>query len=267
MKAVCRRDLPYELQSYDQYSDLKNQAAQAARTALERLGDVADWQMKAAASAAIKPMVAEFEHRQRCAKLSSTLPSDLTSAEQQEARGLIQEALSQLPANTSPQKLEKVREEALAPFRPRLAQREHERRLQRVLYSISGSLPWNMYGSDRQEALAEIEAAVKKLPVGTSEQDMAGTRDRVLNRIKKEHETTKRLKALIERGLSEIAPYIRTLVQKGDLELELGETSYSVAEELKPAVREALEDELDGTETDEALNKLVHEIVDEEFDL
>ena len=85
--------------------------------------------------------------------------------------------------------------------------------------------------------------------------------------IKKKHEKKKRIGRLIEGGLREVYPYIHRLVQKGTLELEHLETAYSVAESLKKPVREALEDELEGPETEEDVKKLVHEIVRDEFDM
>jgi hypothetical protein len=113
VESVCG-ELPYELRSYEQNRVRKNQAAQGARAAIEQLGDVPEWQMKLAGTAAMEPIVAEFEHEQRCAKLASTLPPGLTSDEQADARDKIQDVLSQFPVSTTQRKLEQAREEALA---------------------------------------------------------------------------------------------------------------------------------------------------------
>jgi hypothetical protein len=266
VESVCG-ELPYELRSYEQNRVRKNQAAQAARAAIEQLGDVPEWQMKLAGTAATEPIVTEFEHEQRCAKLASTLPPGLTSDEQADARDQIQDALLQFPASTTQRKLEQARDEAFAPFRLVLAKREHERRRENLLFWVSLRLPSGLSSSDREKAIEEIRAAVAKLPVGSAEHDMEAARDRVVDGIRKKHEEQARIGTLIERGLREVHPYIQRLVQKGLLELEHRETAYSVAETLKKEVREALEDELEGTETEEDVKKLVYEIVRDEFDL
>jgi len=266
VESVCAR-LPYEIRYYQQHIGRKSQAAQAARKTIEQLGDVPKWQMEAAGTVAVKPFVAEFEHEQRCTKLSSTLPSGLTRDEQDEAREKILEALAPFPINTSQRGLEQAQKEALAPFRQVLAKREHLQLIENVLRWVSYELPSGMSSSDQKEAVEEIRAAVAKLPVGTSQREVEAAKDRAVDKIQKEHDEHQRIKAIIERGLREIQPYVQRLVERRRLELELMETTFSVARILEEPVRQELEAELDGSETDEDVRKLVHEIVRDEFEM
>jgi hypothetical protein len=195
VESVCK-DLPLDLKYSEQNQVRKHQAAQAARAAMEPLSDVPEWQMRLAGAAAVKPIVDQFEHEQRCAKLASTLPPELTKEEQADARQQIQQALAPLPADTTVRKLELAREEALAPFRATLAKREHERRYENVLFALPLALPFGLAGSDREQALEEIRAAVVKLPVGAAEAEMRAARDAVLNGIaKKQAEKVRCLRA------------------------------------------------------------------------
>ena len=85
--------------------------------------------------------------------------------------------------------------------------------------------------------------------------------------IREKHEEQTRIDSMIERGLREAYFYVQELVQAGGLELDPLETVYSVAESLKQAVREALVDELEGTETEEHVKKLVQETIRDKFDM
>ena len=166
---------------------------------------------------------------------------------------------------TSERKLEQARQEALGPFCQVLAKREHERHCEDVLQRNWLHLPFGMSSSDKADAGVEIQSAIAKLPVGASRSEIEAARDRVVSRVKREQEEQERIDALVNGGLREIHPYVQTLVEKDRLQLEDGETTYSLAEDLKEAVRELLEDELDGRESQEALKKLVHELVREEL--
>jgi len=124
-----------------------------------------------------------------------------------------------------------------------------------------------MSSFDQKQALEEIRLALNRLPVGTAEADMEAIRNRIVEKFKTSYEKQRRVAKLIQCGVREIYPYVRTLVEKGRLELENRETSYAVAESLKKSVSEALEDELEGTESDEDVKCFVHEVVREELDI
>jgi predicted site-specific integrase-resolvase len=268
VESVCER-LPFDLRYSHEYRARKSQAAQIARKAIEQLGDVPQWQMEATGSAAVMPIVIEFEHQQRCAKLAATLPFDLTgltSSEQTEAREQILDRLSHIPVNTPQRKLEQVRDEALLPFRQLLAKRQHEHRIEYILRLAPYRLPSRMSSADQKEALEEVRRAVAKLPIGASQHDMEVAKDRVVNRIRQEQEQEKRFAALVDCGIREVYPYVQRLVRRGLVELEDRETAFSIAADLKDVVRETL-DELDGIETEEEVKKLVHDVVSEELDI
>ena len=178
----------------------RNQAAQAARAAIEQLGDVPEWQMKLAATAAVKPFVNDFEHGRRCAQLALELPRGLTSDERAAAREQVLAALLELPANAALRNLEEVREHALAPFRLSLIKREHQECCERLLSRASLAFSLVMSHADRENALREVRGAVSKLPVGTSEQDVSAVRDQAMDGIWKEREKKSKISTLIERG-------------------------------------------------------------------
>jgi excisionase family DNA binding protein len=256
--------LPYQLRQHPDYADRKNQATQAARKAIILLGDVPVSQMEAAATTAFRPLVAEFEHEQRCARMASAILPGLSADEQARARERIAEALSGFPAGTSERRLEQARDEALLPFRKLLAKKEHEQLREGVLRWVPRQLQ-GIPNSDQAEAMTEIKAAVARLPVGTSRYDMEKVSDRIVERVKNEHEKHCRVTALAERGVLEVHSYVCRLLAKGRLELENGETAYGLAEDLRQAVQETLADELEGDETVEQVNNIVRQIVREEL--
>ena len=146
-----------------------------------------------------------------------------------------------------------------------IAKRVHKWLCDDVLSWVSFKLPFGMSSSDQKEALAEVRAAIAKLPVGASQSDMEAARDRVVSWVKKDYEAQKRIDALVERGVGEIYPYVKALVEKDRMELDDDETVYSLAESLKKAVREGLEDELEANESQDGLKKLVHALIREEL--
>jgi hypothetical protein len=245
----------------------KMRVMQAARKEMENLGNAPEWQMEAAGSAAAKPIVAEFEHVQLCARLAGTLPGGLTREEQEEAREQVREALSKLPVCTSGRLLEQARDTALLPFQQVLRQREHDRRREDVLRWASYELPYGISTSESKKALDEMRAAVTRLPVGTPEREMEAARDRIADRIRKEHEQQRQINLLVESGLLETQPYLQRLIDSGRVELKRGETTYSAAESFRDAVRQGLRKELDGTESGEDVRRLVQRIVREELDM
>jgi hypothetical protein len=266
VESVCG-DLPIELRCGAQNQVKKNQAAQAARSAIEQLGDVPEGQMKLAATAAVNPFVKDFEHERRCAQLPLELPWGLTSDERAEAREQVRAALSQLPASATLRELEVVRDNALTPFRFSLAKREHKECRERLIANVSLAFSLVMSNTERESALQEVRDAIASLPVGASEQEMKAARDRVSAEIWKKRERKSKISMIIERGLREICPYVQKLVQTGRLELERLETVSSVAESLKNTVRQGLENDLDGAETEEDVKRIVREIIRDEFDI
>ncbi|MGA2185132.1 MAG: hypothetical protein ABSH47_19105 [Bryobacteraceae bacterium] len=266
VEAVCSR-LPFDIQYGPHNTAWKIRVMQAARKEIEKLGNVPGWQMEAAGSGAAKPIIAEFEQEQLCAKLAGTLPAGLTREEQEEARERVQEALARLPVHTSARRLEQARDTELLPFHQVLQKREHDRRCENVLRLAVYKLPYGISTADSKKALAEMQATVTRLPVGTPEREMEGARDRIADRIRKKQERQRRIEALIEDGLREIHPYVQRLVDSGRVELERGETAYSVAESFRNPVRQSLREELEGTEGGEDLKRLVQRIVREELDM
>jgi hypothetical protein len=266
VEMVCSQ-LPYDLRCSPQSAMWKNRVMQAARNEIEHLGNVPRWQLVAAGTAAAKPIIAEFDHVHLCANLVRTLPAGLTSEEQAEARERIQEALSRFPVLTSARRLEQARDAELVPFHQILKKREHDRLCESVLQWASHKLPYRMSSSDSKNALETMRTAVTMLPIGTPACEMEAARDRVADRIKQEHERQRRIETLIEGGLREIYPYVQRLVDCGRVELERGETVYSVVEGFKEVIRQGLKEDLKGAESAEDVKRLAQESVREELDL
>lgn len=264
IEAVCAQ-LPYQMRYSPQSAAWKARVMRAARNEIENLGRVPRSQMDAAGTAAAKPIVAEFEFAQLCEAVASALPAGLTRDEQIGARERVLEAFGEYPVGTSQRRLEETRNVVLVPFNQVLKKREHERICEDVLLYASFKLPWSLSSEESKSALNEMRVAVARLPIGTTQREMEQARDRVVERISKEKDTQKRIAGLIEDGVREVYPYVQKLVDGGRVELDPGETTYSVAEGFKTAVRNGLKEELEANDTSDEAKKLAQRIVRDEL--
>ncbi len=94
-----------------------------------------------------------------------------------------------------------------------------------------------------------------------SELDAAA--DGIIEQCKADHEREKNKQRLIEAGLQQVYGYIR----KFHKECDCGKSDYTLEREIKPAVRQALQEELDGGEDAEELARLTRRLVREELQL
>ncbi len=259
--------LPYGLRYSAQSSHWKAVAAQAIRKAVEVLGQGAtSGQMQTAALLAIRPIVLQFEHVERCRKIATDLPAGLTSQEQEDAREQIAEALAPLPADTSQRKLEQTAAAVLGPFNEKLKKRKDQEFRADVL-NWQPWFPYTMSTEDRETALAEAKEAVAKVPFGSVRAVMESARDEAISRITREHQEEQaeeqRIVDLAEIGVSAIFAYLQALNKKYEFEKSI----WTIERELKDPVREGLRDELEGDESHDEVRKLAHRIIREELDL
>ena len=239
---------------------------EAASTAVGRLRAGASLaEVDAAARQAIVPLVREFEHQRACAEIIASVRGELSGAdaEVEEGNEGVQKALAELPVGTSRREMEKARDLALEPIRGRIAARLDERMREEVLDSCRWRLPFGMSPEDKAEALAEAREEIAELPAGAPRGEIEKARDRVVAQYKEEQERKEARERLIEAGLGEIYGYVQRLEQKWKFD----KSTWSLSEELKPPIREALEEELEGDEPREEVVKRVRCLVRQELDL
>jgi len=240
---------------------------EAASAAVGRLRAGASLaEVDAAARQAIVPLVREFEHQRAWAEVIASVIGELpaaNAAEVEEGKEQVQKALSELPVGASRREMERVRDRVLESIRGRIAARLNAKMREDVLDYLTWRLPSGMSQDDQAEALAEAREEIAKLPVGTPKGEIEKARDGVITEYKEEHERKEAKERLIEAGLGEIYGYVQRLEQ----DWEFDKSTWSLSEELKPAIREALEEELEGDEPREEVVKRVRRLVRQELDL
>jgi hypothetical protein len=80
-------------------------------------------------------------------------------------------------------------------------------------------------------------------------------------RAEKKAEQARNKANLIQYGLSQIHPYAERLIQKFDY--DPGETAWSIDSGTRSEVRKALEEELDGGETEAEVGRIVRQVMRE----
>jgi hypothetical protein len=240
---------------------------EAAGTAVGRLRPGASAaEMDAAARQTIVPLVREFEHQRACVVIIASGRGELSganAAEVEEGKECVQKALVELPVCVSRREMERTRDRALEPIRGRIAARQDQKMRGDVLDYFTLRLPSGMSQEDQAEALAEARAEIAKLPAGTSKGEIEKARDGVIAECKEEHERREAKESLIQAGLAEIYGHVQRLEQ----DWVFDESTWSLTEKLKPAIREALEEELEGDEPREEVVKRVRRLVRQELDL
>ncbi|MGB9454975.1 MAG: hypothetical protein WCB12_02965 [Bryobacteraceae bacterium] len=245
----------------------KARMCEAASAAVGRLRPGASvGEMDAAARQAIVPLAREFEHQRACAEIIASVRGELSgadTAEAEEGKECVQKALAELPAGASRREMEKARDRALELIRGRIAARLDAKMREDVLDSCRWRLPFGMSPEDKAEALAEAREEIAELPAGAPRGEIEKACDRVVAQYKEEQDRKEAMERLIEAGLGEIYGYVQRLEQKWKFD----KSTWSLSEELKPAIREALEEELEGDESTQAVVTRVRRLVRQELDL
>lgn len=267
--------LPYRM-NWDQSWKEK-----ATKTASEELADippgVSKEEMGSLARAALQPLVAEFEHAGKIEEAVSSVRIDgATDDELCESQELVREALSDLPNGASNRHITEAKEKALAPISARVAERiaskEAQRRREQVLSSVSWNLPREISDEDEKAAIAEINEALNDLPANAPQQDMEKARDQVTDeyqqeyrqrarRAEKKAEQARNRADLIQYGLAQIHPYAERMLRKFDY--NHGETAWSIDSRVRSEVRNTLEEELGGRESEQEVAKIVRQAMRE----
>jgi hypothetical protein len=235
------------LMKFDSACDWESKARTLAAVAVAGVRENASAaEMEAAGKEAIKPLIRTYEHNERIESAVRRLfLPDGTSQEQQEAREAVREALSNLPVDASQRQFQQAQDNALRPIRDRIQTRLTTAR-------IESWVPPELSEAERGAAFANANKAIAGLPAGTSNHEQEKVAREVIERqAAKKH--------LIEEGLREIPRYAQRLRRRYDY--DAGETVDTIERRVRREVENQLRKELDGTETSEDVNRLLHDIM------
>ena len=121
---------------------------------------------------------------------------------------------------------------------------------------FSGVHVWPVLGVPRGEvkkAVQEAQAALGPFPTGTAEHKLREVRDKIFERYRQKQ-------VRIDEAVGNA---LRRYIQELSEEWELDKSTWVLQSELSEAVRRELAEELDGTETQEDVNELMQQIVQE----
>jgi hypothetical protein len=263
----------------------KGRACQIAREALKGAGiSATKEEMASLARAALQPLIREFEHAGKIEEAVNRVRVDGASYDElREGQELVREALSGLPHSASHRQIAESREKALAPLSARGAERiarekaerrreEIQRQQKQALSSISWCLPREISDDDEKTAVAEIREGLDELPTDASQRDIENVRDQIVEeyrraykeksrRAEKKAEQTRSKAELIQYGLTQIHPYAERLIQEFDG--YDGETAWSIDSRVRSEVRNALQEELGGSETEAEVAGIVRQVMRE----
>ena len=100
-------------------------------------------------------------------------------------------------------------------------------------------------------------------PEGTAQSEPERWRDKAIQPFLDSHAQREKRERLIEDGLREIYPYLQKLEQ----EWEFDKSTWTLEQDLKPAIRKQLAEELSGSEPEEQVKGRVRRLVREELEL
>jgi len=109
-------------------------------------------------------------------------------------------------------------------------------------------MPYGLDSTVESSALAAAKAAMNKLPMGTSKEDLEKVRDAAIA-------PTLKNATLIDSAMPEFRPYIQLLSEK----YEIDEPIVTIDRSLRPIVRSALMRKLRGNEAPEVVVKRMRE--------
>jgi hypothetical protein len=114
-----------------------------------------------------------------------------------------------------------------------------------------------MSEASKQRALNEIHETLAKLPQGASRPQMEEVQATILRRHQAAHRRAEAKRGLIETGLKQIYPELLRM----EREWQFDQSILQVEEEIRPMIRSALEQEIDGGESREEVARLVGRFV------
>jgi len=257
VERLVERSIPFELRSD---LDLEQAAHEAAWKEIQRLGiDCNDRMLEGAVEQACKPLILQRRYRETCNRLVGGVWGELPSAMSREielAKHAVMEVLSTAETGTPPHKLEQMRDEALAPFKNVIRSRQDQETRERLL-SNTLALCYGIPGAEVEHALREVRDAFRQLTNGTTEAELRKVRDAVFARYKRKH-------SLIDNAAGN---ELGTCIRKLEEQWEFDKSTWTLQFELADVVRRGLTEQLDGTEPEEQVNKLMRQIVRQELDI
>ena len=250
----------------------KREAERIAWEAVRKLGEEASYSaMENAIDRALRPTITEFERRQKLDLFANTATMSLRGATRDEladAKEAVLEALGTLPAGATERQIQQAGERALISIRTTLAGRHDQSMRAEVLRSAKFRIGFSSVPlRSEPKAMEIIQRTIDGLPQGTLERDVQAAVNGVIARFqecqRRQEHAEQQKRALVDRGLQEISPYLTRLAE----EWQFDENLHGLALRLRDPIRASLDAELDGTESPEAAIRIVRQLVREEVDI
>jgi excisionase family DNA binding protein len=204
-------------------------------------------EMDAAAEEAIQPLIRTYRHNERVESEVRHIFVPGTLDDLEEARDALRETLSRLPPDAGHRQFEEAKNKALSPILGRV-------RARAIAARIDTWVPPQLSELEKGIAFAEAKKAVDALPAGASDDELQTAARKVIER-----QAAKR--RLIEAGLREVPQYAQRLLRR--YRYGPAETAQKIEQRASRSVKDALEEELDGSEEGEFVTRLVHRVMRE----
>src|SRR5262249_13983523 len=151
--------------------------------------------------------------------------------------------------------IEATQDEAIGAIQTAIADRKDEEMRTGIITRMD--LPWNMSPDNRQAAIRAAREAIEQLPRGIDRREVEEVCEQIARTLTEAHEKQEHKEHLIHRAQQKIFPFLLELSDDLDFDAPLS----SVERDLQGPIREALDDELDGTESDVEVARLVRRLV------
>jgi hypothetical protein len=224
----------------------------------------------------VAPWRADREEQIRREKLIEQavwrLPWGATDGDKTRASASARAALSGLPRDVSDAELRVALDDALAPTKQTIEERQTRARREQLIASAGNSLGWNSTQGDKAQAQEAARAALSNLPLGAGQAQeqsafasaLAPIRRAIEERAASEAERAQRARK--KSSLITFAVFHALSYLEREFELEPDTEPYEVRRDVEAAVCKALEQELTGDESQDEANEIARELVDEELE-
>ena len=167
--------------------------------------------------------------------------------------------------------------DALAPIKLAIEEAQAHARRARMIASAGTGLPWRATERDKAEAAAATRSALSQLPLvatGTEQHNAVAAAVAPIKRAIEERAAVQQRQAQREKKKSTLvmlavfhaSNYLDEQHNDGEIELEPGEDFDDVRRDLEATIRSALQEELNGDESQDEASRIAREIVDRELD-
>ena len=228
---------------------------------------------------AAAPWRSEREERDRRERLIETavswhLPWGATDADKARVTASLRTALLAVPIQSSDAEVRIALDEALAPVKQSIAEREILARRERLIQSAATWLPGNAAETAKAQGARAVRSALSDLPIRASETEERNAATAAIAPIKQSIEVrTAAQQQQVERDrkkanlITFACWHISNYLDQIEEEIEAAPCKdfTDVKHDLETAVRHSLEQELTGEESQDQANEIAREIVEEEF--